>query len=207
MRIVSPASIVSFRTLGVSSFIFGICLFLPLLLLIPIAPYLIDPVAAAPSPVTIACTICFLAFTFLIGPALGIITFRAQLADTTRATLAIFWAAAGVLSLAYFISVVSFLEDYGAGEFFQTLGMHCGLLLGWSVVAMCSRPVIAWLWPFRLQDGASCPNCGYCVRGVSSHICPECGDSFNRADLGISEAAFNELISKGHTNLNSGPRT
>ncbi len=197
MRIVSPASIVSFRTLGVSSFIFGISLFLPLLVLIPISPYLIDPVAAVPTPATIAYTYCFLAFTFLIGPTLGMITFRAQLADMTRETFAIFWAAAGVLSLAYLISVVSFLEDYGAGEFFKTLGIHWGLLLGWSVVAMCIRPMIAWLWPFKLQDGASCPQCGYCVRGVSSRICPECGEPFNRADLGLTEAEFDALLCVG----------
>ena len=65
----------------------------------------------------------------------------------------------------------------------------------WCLLGMLAWPVIIRVWPFRLQDGQTCPQCGYCLRGVTSRVCPECGRGFDANDLGLSEAAFDELTS------------
>jgi hypothetical protein len=48
---------------------------------------------------------------------------------------------------------------------------------------------LAWTWlssmepTVWIQDGTRCPSCGYCVRGVASKVCSECGRSFNSHEL------------------------
>lgn len=52
-----------------------------------------------------------------------------------------------------------------------------------------------------LQDGKSCPRCGYCVAGVRSRICPECGREFTFQELGTTEE---ELLGGPHPELKGG---
>lgn len=191
MRIVSPTSTFTMLPLCVFSFLFGVFLFLPLLVLIPIAPYLIDPVAGRPTFASIAWTYALLAFTTLVGPMLGFIVGRAQIADGIRRTAAILSCSAGVLSPAYLLSASRIIDG---GEFevlFNTLCWHGGLCVAWSLIALCLWPIVTRIWPFRMQDGSTCPDCGYCVRGVTSKVCPECGQAFDHSDLGLSIAESN----------------
>lgn len=46
------------------------------------------------------------------------------------------------------------------------------ILVVWTLVF---RRVV---WAIRIQDGTLCPNCAYCVTGLPSNVCPECGQEF-----------------------------
>ncbi len=41
-----------------------------------------------------------------------------------------------------------------------------------------------------IQDGSTCPECGYWLRGNTSRICPECGRGFSFAELGTTREEF-----------------
>ena len=44
--------------------------------------------------------------------------------------------------------------------------------------------------PFRRvidQDGSLCPGCAYCLAGLDSQVCPECGRPFTYEELGTSK--------------------
>ncbi len=41
-----------------------------------------------------------------------------------------------------------------------------------------------------IQDGSTCPRCGYWLRGNTSRICPECGRGFSFAELGTTREEF-----------------
>lgn len=200
MRIVSSTSTFTMLLLCIFSFLFGVLLFLPLLVLIPIAPYLIDPVAGRPTFVSIACTYAFLAFTTLIGPMFGLVVGRAQIADVKRRTAAILSCSAGVLSPAYLLSASQLIEEGELEVLSNTIFWHAGLCVAWSLIAFFLLPIITRTWPLRMQDGESCPRCGYCVRGVASRICPECGRAFSESDLGLTAAQFEYLIN-GNTHV------
>jgi hypothetical protein len=41
-----------------------------------------------------------------------------------------------------------------------------------------------------IQDGLTCPRCGYSLLGTPGHLCSECGYDFGFAELGITESEF-----------------
>ncbi len=41
------------------------------------------------------------------------------------------------------------------------------------ILALSAYPVLRRVFPLRLSD--QCSNCGYCIRGNCSGVCPECG--------------------------------
>ena len=43
---------------------------------------------------------------------------------------------------------------------------------------------------FVTQDGTLCPRCAYCLIGVQSLRCPECGNAFTYDDLETTETEF-----------------
>jgi hypothetical protein len=46
-----------------------------------------------------------------------------------------------------------------------------------------------------VQDGSTCPGCGYWLRGNTSQICPECGRGFSFAELGTTREEFLQVRS------------
>lgn len=126
---------------------------------------------------------------YVILPVILLIAFRCHLGTPLRRLLAFLFASIGSALPLYVFALVEEPEAILAGLIVNAalFGLWCILsLLGWSVITR--------VWPFRLQDGSTCPNCGYCVRGVASRVCPECGRGFTESDLGLSVEQFEQLI-------------
>jgi len=103
---------------------------------------------------------------------------------------------------------------YGFGLFALIAGLQLGLGLGESIGSARTRfladggwfsllilspvPVFAIAWrvvrltlpDFVAQNGTLCPKCAYCLIGVESMRCPECGSAFSYEDLETTEEAF-----------------
>jgi hypothetical protein len=50
--------------------------------------------------------------------------------------------------------------------------------------------------------GPLCPSCGYCLLGLTEHICPECGRPFTFEELGISPRELQPPEPKGDASGN-----
>lgn len=67
-----------------------------------------------------------------------------------------------------------------------------------AIVLASSIAIVAGLWrivrmslpALVVQDGTLCPQCAYCLLGVQSMRCPECGNAFTYDELETTEAEF-----------------
>ncbi|MCB9856557.1 MAG: hypothetical protein H6818_12820 [Phycisphaerales bacterium] len=55
--------------------------------------------------------------------------------------------------------------------------------IGWNLL-------LRWMPELVRQNGTLCPTCAYCLVGVQSMRCPECGSAFSFADLETTEYEF-----------------
>lgn len=68
------------------------------------------------------------------------------------------------------------------------IGLTLIFWLGSIVLAALLLGGIRKVWPLRYAS-TDCPNCGYSLKGLgTSGACPECGQPFTAASLGVSEA-------------------
>jgi hypothetical protein len=97
--------------------------------------------------------------------------------------------------------------------------------LGWSVIdnllkvivtfwaiSLASAPAVLIVWQYfrpAILPGPYCPNCRYCLIGVSIDCCPECGRAFTLAELGISrdQLLIPKAMSSTVDSLTSDPLT
>lgn len=143
------------------------------------------------------------ALTTVVGPLPALFYWRIHLSTFRRRLISSLLTALGLSCVPWITSMIftiHILPDGGtlALVYQSIFGGIIGIPLlasVWTLLSMLAWPMIMRLAPFKIQDGATCPKCGYCVRGVSSRICPECGRAFNKADLGLSTAEFERLIS------------
>lgn len=155
------------------------------------------------------------AVTAIVGPLPGLFYWRIHMASFRRRLVSSFFAAAGMACVPWLtFTIFSIQILFDDGSLTLVWQAICSGVIGiplivliWTLLSLAVWPAIMRLAPFRIQDGASCPQCGYCVRGVASSICPECGRAFNREDLGLSEAAFNDLISGAPPDSNAAGST
>jgi len=137
----------------------------------------------------------FIAIAVCIGPIVLLIRWRLQVVTPRRRRRAILWTSAGLMLPAYAFILVHYAGNPIAVA--KTLLFHLALL---AFGVLCSLPmwmIIRRFAAVRLQDGASCPGCGHCVRGVTSQVCPECGRGFDASDLGLALTDFEKLIAGG----------
>lgn len=67
-------------------------------------------------------------------------------------------------------------------------GMTLAFSLGSIGAAVLLLGGIRMIWPLR-HASTDCPSCGYSLKGLGmSGACPECGQPFTSASLGVSEA-------------------
>lgn len=202
VKIVAEQDIVPPSRLGFSSFCYGLGLFVLLCCEIPVFVFLERTNIPQPLQQIIFYSIC--ALTLIASPLPGLFRWRIQLATFRRRVISILFVAVGLASVPWLTSMIftAHLLFMAEGQGAWVLQAICSGFLGiptaaliWSLVAHFVWPIILDIAPFRIQDGTTCPKCGYCLRGVSSRICPECGRAFNRHDLGLSKADFDVLVS------------
>lgn len=66
--------------------------------------------------------------------------------------------------------------------------------------------LLGWVRPFVYDDG-SCPQCGYCLFGVSETRCPECGRPFRPEEIGMTLTALHEATNSKLGNCIRAPDT
>ncbi|MCB9856556.1 MAG: hypothetical protein H6818_12815 [Phycisphaerales bacterium] len=71
-----------------------------------------------------------------------------------------------------------------------TLALAVGVVIATAAFVITWRLVQLTLPKFVVQDGTLCPTCAYCLVGVQSMRCPECGSAFSFADLETTEYEF-----------------
>jgi len=131
--------------------------------------------------------------TLIVIPAVCLWKWRCQICTRKRLLRCCRFASLGFFLPVHVAAGVSLF--CGAVEFALLAAvLHLVILVIWLGLAATLWPAITWLGPFRIQDGESCPQCGYCVRGVASRICPECGRPFTESDLGLSVPEFEALV-------------
>lgn len=142
------------------------------------------------------------AVTAVLGPLPALFWWRIHLATFRRRLYSSFLAAGGLGCVPWLTSTIfsiQILFDDGSLKlvcqaiFSGVIGIPLVAMV-WTLLSMLAWPIIMRLAPFKIQDGATCPKCGYCVRGVASRICPECGTVFDHTQLGLSPAAFDRLV-------------
>ena len=196
MELVWPARIRSIRSLNVHSWLFGAALTIPFLLTTCL---LLSVSWSLPGILIVLATVAFV--DLIVIPLWGLKYWRFQLATWNRRLRAIFWASTGLLTIPYSTILVVWVAGSRSPNtrmshvVFNYLGIHLAIIVIWILMSLPAWAVIKSRWPFYFQDGSSCPQCGYCVRGVSSRICPECGRAFDEKDLGLSALDFDNLIS------------
>jgi len=191
MRVVRPWDVYSIGSLCWQSFVFGVSLQTPLVLLLAVALHSLGPDKWSIF-MTVAAIMVGL-FSFLIGPAIGLARYRVHLNTGRRRAAAILFVSGGLLCVIY----VFVLIGVAFGAIFQLLavmGLHAAIFAVWLLLSTVLWPAISRKFPFHIVDGESCARCGYCLRGVASRICPECGRAFTQYDLGLSFAEFERLI-------------
>lgn len=179
------------RELAISSLTLGFSLFLSSLCTIPV--FLVN------WPTTSIFQYALIAiWTFanmILGPLMAMRHRRAHLATAGRRLVAIFGTSLGLLVLPYTVTLSAAASQQFQGFSWRLPALHAGIFAAWVLIGAIAWPIIRHRWPFVIQDGSSCPQCGYCVRGVASAICPECGTRFDHTQLGLSLAEFDGLIS------------
>ena len=85
----------------------------------------------------------------------------------------------------------------GVGLFFAGYEAYFPFMLFSLVIALLAGvAALAWMLlrytmpRIVLQDGSRCPVCAYCLIGVTSMRCPECGRPFTYDELATTEAEF-----------------
>lgn len=191
MRIVRPSEIWSNRILGWRCFIFGFGLFVPILVFLVICDLCRLEETAA-----MVLGVGFAAVFVLIAPLTALTVFRMQVSAFRRRMFAILWVSVGLLLVVHGIGFVGLVLPERHMTIYW-LKVNAALLGVWFLISMIAWPVILHFKPFCIQNGETCPECGYCVRGVKSAICPECGTAFDHTQLGLSMQQFERLISGG----------
>lgn len=93
-----------------------------------------------------------------------------------------------------------FYRPTGVIEHAKILAFALLVILAFAAFAMFAL-ITYWglirltLPKFIKQDGTLCPNCAYCLLGVQSMRCPECGSAFTYDDLETTEAEFRAQFS------------
>lgn len=195
MLIVKPNQIWRTSALCWSSFLMGIMYFLPVMASVLVSINTFDSPSRAARWIANFVIILLMSTAVLIGPLLSLIRWRAQVLTVRRRLLATLCAAVGMLSLMLFISCVGVTQ----GEprmLIVWLEILAGLLAAWSLLAWPAWWWIRRTWPVTMQDGQTCPQCGYCLRGAASGRCPECGRAFNQYELGLSWEEFQQFIGR-----------
>lgn len=198
MELVSPSRVCSTRGLSVGALFFGAVLTIPYLLTMCL---LFSVNWNLSLIMTVMAVITFV--DLLILPLWALKRWRIQLSSWERRLRAIFWTTTGLFTLPYATIFAVWVNGAGSpntripGIFIGYFVLQIVIFLIWTLVSLPAWAVIKSNWPFRFQDGQSCPRCGYCLRGVTSRICPECGRGFDANDLGLSVAAFEHLVAGG----------
>lgn len=180
MRIIHPQDVSTLRGIVAATALIGFMSALPMVMIIE----------SGGGGSNAGVVIAWMVIGYLLIPLACLAIFRCHLASPGRRILASFFMSIGAM-----IPLVT-LKGPPLIDVLSFLLIAMLLLFGtWCLLGMLAWPVIIRVWPFRLQDGQTCPQCGYCLRGVTSRVCPECGRGFDANDLGLSEAAFDELTS------------
>lgn len=199
VQLVDPADTWRKRSLIGRSFAFGIvlCAFAWALSVFLLLPW---PGRASPfRPIYYILTAVIISLPTLLVPILSLVWVRSHVATFGRRVAAICATSVGVFTIPCLIVLISNGGRMLAhGRLVERLvSWHISysvLTLSWLLISLLAWPTIKRKWPFVFQDGQSCPQCGYCLRGVTSRVCPECGRAFNEYDLGLSTVDFEHLI-------------
>ena len=192
MLILKKRQILRIESVCWNSFVLGVVLQAPLVLLL--ALLMSGPFTTSwPTPGGTTLTILVAVISLIIGPTIALVRFRAHLSTPKRRTLASFSAAGGLLCICYAFTFIG-LAFGGYPQLLAVMGLHGILSIIWLGASMALWPFVIRKFPFQTQTGDACPQCGYCVRGVTSRICPECGRGFCESDLGLSTVEFEHLV-------------
>lgn len=123
----------------------------------------------------------------------GITRWRIQLSTPSRRLFATIGATAGVTCVPCLVLILDSAHEFH--DVVIILLLPAGLFVLWFLFVSATWLFVENAKPFKIQYEPSCPQCGYCVRGVTSRICPECGRAFCETDLGLSTSEFNSLVS------------
>ena len=192
MKIVPPWQVWPLRELAISSLTLGFGLFLLSLCSVPFVFVNWPGGGVLPSSFVIIWTIVNL----VLWPLIAMRHCRAHLSTIERRLFAIAWTSIGFFVLPYTATIVALSGNLRVFSW-QLPALHGAILAAWVLLAAIAWPIIRHRWPFVIQDGSSCPQCGYCVRGVASAVCPECGTAFDHTQLGLSLPEFDRLIAGG----------
>jgi len=184
------------------SFCFGLGLFVLILVLIVIG-VLADAFLGIRVLREIELTLFGIAVLALTYTVWGMARWRIQLGTFSRRMSAAMGAAGGITCVPCLVIILDLFQEfarlYKSWPPFHVVApillFPVGAFLVWLLIISGAWLFVEDARPFRIQHGSCCPQCGYCVRGVPSCVCPECGRTFNRDDLGLSESAFEQLIS------------
>jgi len=191
MQILKKRQILRIESVCWKSFVFGVVLQAPLVFLMALlvsGPFTTSWPALGGTTLTILVAI----FSLLIGPILGLVRFRVHLSTPFRRALASFFAAGGLLCICYAFTLIG-LAFGGYPQLLAVMGLHGILSMIWLGISIALWPLVFRKFPFQIQTGDACPQCGYCVRGATSRVCPECGRAFNQYELGLSWDEFQQL--------------
>ena len=144
--------------------------------------------------------------TLLVAPCANLWMWHDRIITRRRLMGACICASTGV-ALPFFILAFLTSRSIILSALFTVATGYGLLTAAWCGIATLLWPVVCRLAPIRVQDGETCPQCGYCVRGVASRICPECGRAFNRDDLGLPEVVFDELVSDAQADTRTAEST
>lgn len=110
--------------------------------------------------------------------------YRLDIATTERAVLTGLSFGVGTALPLVFVSSSSM------ADWIALLGIPAAL----GTAALAIWKIIQWLsGPIRINDGITCPNCGYCLRGCPNMTCTECGRCFSFDALGTTPEEFRHL--------------
>lgn len=204
MRIVPPWIVWPQRTLLRNCFVFGLGSFLPATLVTCVLGFWLDSsrYPKPNKPIYFGSLLIASVLTAIVFAAL--IHWRIQLETLRRRVLAILMVAAGAMLVPLLIWIVlcatgflsnPFASNFTVAALLAWCGAYVSLILVWHLLAALAWPLIRRKYKFIIQDGATCPECAYCVRGVASAICPECGSAFDHTQLGLGIEQFDRLIS------------
>lgn len=194
MRIVSPRQICKTSALCWNAFQLGIAFFIPVMAILSVMMNTIDSASQTVRWIAKIGGILLMALGVIILPLLSLIRWRAQVLTLRRRLLASLCAAIGMLSLMLVISCIG--AAHGEPQMLLVwIPIVAALACVWSLLAWPAWWWIRRTWPVTVQDGQTCPQCGYCLRGATSGRCPECGRFFNQFELGLSWDEFQKTKS------------